>query len=179
MAAEVCLPDPTGLSWLCMATPRALILTVLCLFSSALAQGGGDTVQFLENLVVEQDVTLGDAVCIFCSVDVRGDLQGDAVAVFGSVEVSGSVGGDVVSVGGGIELDSSAEISGDCVAAGGRVEADPGARVGGDSVSTIPIAWFFIGGLLFLLFLVGLMAAALIGLVLLLRRHAGTRDPAV
>lgn len=139
---------------------------VLGLFSGPVpAQTGGERVQFLEDLYVEEGEELSEAVCIGCSIRIRGAVFGDAVAVFGSIHIDGgSVGGDAVSVlGREIELTSGAEVSGDCVAVGGQVQRHPRARIGGDVVSIPGLGWIFAG----LLFGLALFLAVLIGVVVL------------
>lgn len=78
--------------------------------------GREDKVQFLGNIVVGPDETVGDAVAIGGSITVRGRVTGDAVAVGGSVRIM-----------------PGGHVSGDVVAVGGTVTKEPGAIVGGDT----------------------------------------------
>ena len=121
----------------------------ILLIPPAWGQGGQDRVSFGQDIVVEQGESVGDAVCIGCSIRVEGTVTGDAVAVGGGITVSGRVKGDAVTVGG--ETTVSGRVAGDVVAVGGRIrlkgavdgdvvamagaiELGPGAAVGGDAV---------------------------------------------
>jgi len=70
-------------------------------------------------------------------------VEGDAVAVFGSVTVRGQVAGNVVSVFGNVNIEPGASVDGDAVAVGGVVRQPPGATINGQSVSLglLPTAW--------------------------------------
>ena len=70
-------------------------------------------------------------------------VDGDAVAVFGSVEVDGEVTGDVVSVFGSVTLKSGAKVGGDCVSIGGIIHQAEGVTINGESVQLgfSPWAW--------------------------------------
>ncbi len=139
------------------------LLLLLSLPTQVQAQGSDERVQFGQDIVIEADETVGDAVCIFCSIRVRGTARGDAVAVFGSLEIDGSVEGDAVAVGGNVRLGSGAEVGKVAVSVGGRLERDPQARVGGEATSTPGLA-VGLGGL----FLFGLLVCGMINLVLVL-----------
>lgn len=94
---------------------------------------GDDRVSFGRSIEIGPEETTGDAVCIGCSITVRGDVSGDAVAVGGSVHVEGSghVHGNAVGVGGKVRLDAGATVEGDAVAVGGTVQVEEGATVEG------------------------------------------------
>jgi hypothetical protein len=83
----------------------------------------------------------GDRVRIFGDVTVRQgeEVTGQAVAVFGSVHVDGQVGDQVVAVLGSVDLGDNAVVRGDVVSVGGRVRQAPGARIGG-GVTEISLA---------------------------------------
>jgi len=116
----------------------AMLLSLLFLTalvpSVALANDGGDRVQFFQNITVGPDDRVGDVVCLFCSIRMAGSC-GDAVAIFGSIIVDGPASGDVVSVGGGIKLGEDANVSGDAVAIGQGLYRHPEAVVKGQTVS--------------------------------------------
>jgi hypothetical protein len=73
----------------------------------------------------------GERVRIGGDLVVREDerVDEDAVAVFGSVTVNGEVAGDVVAVGGGVRLGPRAVVHGEVTSVGGRIDADPEARI--------------------------------------------------
>lgn len=79
----------------------------------------------------------------------EGETVGDAVAVGGSVEVRGKV-HDAVAVGGDVHVSKSGEVRGDAVTVGGRLNVEPGGTVAGDRVEVGPgmIPKRLLGGLL-------------------------------
>ena len=109
------------------------LVASLLLLAPAWASGAQDRVSFGDDILVERGETVGDAVCIGCSIRVDGVATGDAVSIGGRASVSGRVGGDLVAVGGSIDLTGVAD--GDVVAVGGGVEMGPGAAIGGDTVT--------------------------------------------
>ncbi|MFQ5663036.1 MAG: hypothetical protein ACE5HL_04320 [Terriglobia bacterium] len=127
-------------------------LLLLALPTAAGAEPSDDRVQVGQDIVVEADEVVTDAVCIGCSIRVRGRVSADAVAIGGSIKIGGSVGADAVAIGGGVEINGSvgtdavavggdvrlgpeARVGGDVLAAGGEVKRDPRARIGGEVVS--------------------------------------------
>ncbi len=58
-----------------------------------------------------------------------------AVATGGSLEVRGHVRGDAVAIGGKVTLRPSARVDGDAVSVGGQVNVEPGAKLHGDRIS--------------------------------------------
>jgi hypothetical protein len=89
--------------------------------------------------------TYGERVRVFGDVTVARDEQvAEAVAVFGSVKVDGEVRQEVVSVFGSVELGPEAVVNGDVVAVGGRVHKAEGARTRG-SVTEVSLAEISLG----------------------------------
>ena len=82
-----------------------------------------------------------ERVRIFGDVIVNEDeaINGQAVAVFGSVRVDGEVGQEAVAVLGSVNLGPKALVRGDVVSVGGRVRRAEGARVEG-SVTEVSFA---------------------------------------
>ncbi len=80
-----------------------------------------DRESYFRSIVVERGNTLGNVVCIFCSVTVLGTVKGDVAAIWGSAVVEGVVEGDVAAVGGSIRATAGSRIDGDAAAVGGRV----------------------------------------------------------
>ncbi|MFQ5818320.1 MAG: hypothetical protein ACE5H2_10270 [Terriglobia bacterium] len=152
-----------------------LLALLLLLPAAALAQEGDERVQFGRNIVIAADETVGDVVCIFCSIRVRGTARGDAVAVGGSIAIDGRVGGDAVAVGGSVRLTPSAEVGHDAVAVGGRVDRDPQARVGGEVTTVGGLPMIGVGSLL----LFGFLFCAAINLVLALLAYLIAGAPRV
>jgi ubiquinone/menaquinone biosynthesis C-methylase UbiE len=87
-----------------------------------------DRVVFLRTLTVGDGETVRDAVCILCSVVVRGTVERDAVAVWGGIDVEahGRVGADAVAAGGGLRVAPGGHVGKEPVAVGGPVEVASG-----------------------------------------------------
>ncbi len=134
--------------------PVCTLLFVLLACSSLFAKDD-DRVAVGKSITVEQDESVGDLVCIGCSIHMAGEC-GDAVAIGGSIHVDGDVRGDAVAVFGSLRLNEDASVAGDVVAVGGRVYRHPNATVKGEvsSRSGIPI-------------LIGLVVVPLLPLILI------------
>jgi hypothetical protein len=67
-----------------------------------------------------------DATCLFCSVQVEGELTGRVFVLFGNLSVSGQVEHSATVIWGNVVVDSQAKIGGDTVIVGGNAvyEAD-------------------------------------------------------
>jgi len=132
---------------------RVLLSCVLALFamvpSLLMAKGNGeDRVHFFQDITVNADESVGDVVCIGCSIRMSGS-SGDMVAIFGSILVDGTVKGDAVAVGGGIKLGEDAQVMGDTVGLGNGIARHPNAVVKGEVVSQAgPLIFIglFLGG---------------------------------
>ncbi|HSM13294.1 MAG TPA: hypothetical protein VLA66_04440 [Thermoanaerobaculia bacterium] len=94
-----------------------------------------DRVSVGRSIRIDEDETVGAAVCVGCSVTVDGVVLEDAVAVGGSVRVSGRVEGQAVAVGGSVGVADGAEVGDDAVAIGGAVEVEEGGHTGGQRTS--------------------------------------------
>ena len=110
-----------------------VLMTLVVLPTLAVAQGG-ERVHFFQNITVNSDETVGDVVCIGCSIHMSG-TSGDTVAILGSIVIDGMVTGDAVAVGGGIKLGEDAQVKGDTVGLGGGVARHPNAVAKGEIVS--------------------------------------------
>lgn len=123
--------------------PRRLSLCTLLfvlLACSALFAKDADRIAVGQSITVGQDESVGDIVCVGCSIQMAGSC-GDIVAVGGSIEVDGDVSGDAVAIFGSLRLNEDASVGGDAVTIGGRVLRHPNATVKGEisSRSGIPI----------------------------------------
>ncbi len=101
----------------------------------------GDRTLYLWPMTIEKGAITDDAVCIGCSLTVRGHVTGDAVALWGEVEVSpgGVVDGDVTAVLGGVRLGHGARVDGDVDSVGVIVTFDPTSKVGGHKNSDLDL----------------------------------------
>lgn len=133
-----------------------------------------DRVVFGQDLRIDEDqIVAGDAVAIFGSVHVAGQVNGDVVSIGGEVTLAEDavVRGDCVAVGGGaIRAADGSQIHGEAVAVGGRILEDPGAhiarRVAMSFVPAMPAGpmHFFRGG--WWIFFAHLIFVGLIGFAL-------------
>ncbi len=106
-----------------------------------------------ESIHVGPDETLGEAMCVACSIRVdgvvtngvfvvlgtlenRGSIEGDAIVIGGPLESSGSVLGKSVVVGGNLRL--LADVGGDAITVLGSLEAmSPDVSIGGNAVTIL------------------------------------------
>ena len=66
----------------------ALLLFSALLLASTPAHADKDAVQFGSNIVVPEGQSVHDAVCFFCSVNAKGDIDHDVVVFFGNVHIA-------------------------------------------------------------------------------------------
>jgi uncharacterized RDD family membrane protein YckC len=116
---------------------------------AAAPRTGNEQVVFLQDILVEKDESVDQAVSIcgnttvdgkagdqavsICgSTTVNGTVGGQAVSVIGSTTVNGSVGDQVVAVGGDVVVNG--HVGGQIVAVGGNVKLGPDAVVNGEVV---------------------------------------------
>jgi hypothetical protein len=104
-----------------LLTRATRILTLaLLLASAAHAQSRGNRVYFGQDIFVASGQQVHNAVCVFCSVQVEGDLTGRALVLFGSLNVTGHVDHNATVIGGNAVIDSQARIGGDAIVLGGN-----------------------------------------------------------
>jgi hypothetical protein len=98
-----------------------LLLTV-----GALGQAPGNRSYVGEDIFVAAGQQVHNATCLFCSVQVEGDVTGHVFVLFGSVNVSGQVQKSTTVIWGNAVVDAQARIGGDTTVLGGNAvyEAD-------------------------------------------------------
>jgi hypothetical protein len=103
----------------------SLVLPLL-LAAAALGQAPGSRAYVGQDIFVAAGQQVHNATCLFCSVQVEGELTGRVFVLFGSVNVSGQVRRGATVIGGNAVVDSQARIGGDTVVLGGNAvyEAD-------------------------------------------------------
>jgi hypothetical protein len=112
-----------------------IVLLTTCAFKFDI--NNGDSLTIFDNQVIpEEDIVSGDAICVFGNLEIKGDVRGDVAAVFGNVDVYGNVNGDVVAVFGNVNVHKSAVIGGDTVGVFGKVDKDPDAIIRGETADT-------------------------------------------
>jgi hypothetical protein len=92
-----------------------LLLTV-----GALGQAPGNRTYVGQDIFVAAGQQVHNATCLFCSVQVEGDLTGHVFVLFGSLNVSGQVRRSATVIWGNAVVDSQARIGGDTVVLGGN-----------------------------------------------------------
>ena len=144
-------------------------LVVISLLSAATlsraddkSSGGNDVVRFGKSIEVGPEESVGDAVCIGCSIHIVGTASGDLVAIGGAISVEGTVRGDAVVVGGNLRMGPNALIHGDVNVTGGNLQRAPGSTVEGE-VSNVA-KFHGLSGMLWILF-VPLIATLVCGVV--------------
>jgi hypothetical protein len=103
----------------------SLVLPLL-LAAGALGQSSGNRTYVGQDIFVAAGQQVHNATCLFCSVQVEGDLTGHVFVLFGSLNVSGQVRHDATVIVGNAVVDSQARIGGDTLVLGGNAvyEAD-------------------------------------------------------
>jgi len=98
----------------------------LLLAAGALGQSPGNRTYVGQDIFVAAGQQVHNATCLFCSVQVEGDLTGHVFVLFGSLNVSGQVRRNATVIWGNAVVDSQARIGGDTVVLGGNAvyEAD-------------------------------------------------------
>jgi NDP-sugar pyrophosphorylase family protein len=102
---------------------RALGLTLVLLGFAAVAtaqQQPGNRTYIGQDIYIAVGQQVHNAVCVFCSVQVEGNVTGHAVVLFGNLSVSGWVRHSAAIVGGNAVIDSQALIGGNTVVLGGN-----------------------------------------------------------
>ena len=72
-------------------------LALLVLAAGVPARAAKDVVHFGSSIDVGPGESIHDAVCFFCSVNVKGTVRGDMVVFFGDVRIDGHAEHDVVN----------------------------------------------------------------------------------
>ena len=140
--------------------PLMTAVALAVLSSLALAQKNADRVQVGRDLVVQPAEKVGSAVCVACSIYVRGQVAGDAVSVAGRIvlEQGAQVAGDVTGVLGDVRLQSGTQVAGDVVVVAGMVRRDSQSQVAGDVTALGGSGWMLLVLLFPILFLGGVVA---------------------
>ena len=110
------------------------LLMVLIAMAATPARATQDIVEFGSNITVGPNETTHDAVCFFCSVNVKGTVTGDIVVFFGNVHIEGQTHHDVVNFFGHVDVADNSSIGHDMVNFFGRVRLGQNASIGKDAV---------------------------------------------
>jgi predicted acyltransferase (DUF342 family) len=112
----------------------AFLLASALLLAAKPARAEKDAVQFGSNINVAEGHTLHDAVCFFCSVNAKGDIDHDVVVFFGNVHIAHQSNHDVVVFFGTVRAEDNAVIGHDLVNFFGSTHLGENVSVGGDAV---------------------------------------------
>ena len=110
------------------------LLASALLLAAAPARADKDIVQFGSNINVAEGHSIHDAVCFFCSVNAKGDIDHDVVVFFGNVRIAHQSRHDVVVFFGSIRAEDDAAIGHDMVNFFGSTHLGENVSVGGDAV---------------------------------------------
>ncbi len=86
-----------------------------------------------EDIFVAAGQQVHNATCLFCSVQVEGDVTGRVLVLFGSVNVSGRVERSTTVIWGNAVVDSGARIGGDTVVLGGNAVYETDESISGSA----------------------------------------------
>lgn len=98
---------------------RSIGLTLL-LIPAALLQTPGNRTYIGQDIFVAAGQQVHNATCLFCSVQVEGELSGRAVVLFGNLNVSGQIRRAATVIGGNAVVDAGARVGGNTVVLGGN-----------------------------------------------------------
>lgn len=111
-----------------------LLLASALLLAATPARAEKDAVQFGSNINVAEGHSIHDAVCFFCSVNAKGDIDHDVVVFFGNVHIAHQSRHDVVVFFGSVRAEDDAAIGHDLVNFFGATHLGENVSVGGDAV---------------------------------------------
>jgi hypothetical protein len=98
------------------------------------ARAAQDIVELGSDIDVPAADTIHDAVCFFCSVNVKGTVDGDIVVFFGNVRIEGRANHDIVNFFGNVTAGNDTAIGHDLVNFFGGVRLGENVTVGQDTV---------------------------------------------
>jgi hypothetical protein len=110
------------------------IATAVLALAPHSAHASRDAVQFFSNIDVPAGSSVHDAVCFFCSVHARGNIDHDTVVFFGNVDIASRANHDIVNFFGSVHADDDASIGHDLVSIFGSVHLGSNVSVGNDMV---------------------------------------------
>jgi hypothetical protein len=115
---------------------RLLGLVLSVLFSTMVAQAQShphSRTYFNQDIFVAQGQQIQNATCVFCSVQVEGDVTGRVLVLFGNLNVSGRVRGGATVMGGNAVIDSLAQIGGNALVIGGNAVYETEESIAGNA----------------------------------------------
>ena len=86
-----------------------------------------------QDIYVAPGQQIHNATCLFCSVQIEGDLSGHAFVLFGNLTVVGRVIGGVTVIGGNAVIDGQARVGGTTAVLGGNAVYESDESLSGDA----------------------------------------------
>jgi hypothetical protein len=120
-------------------TLRALGLSLALLGSAGFAsvataqQQPGNRTYIGQDIYIASGQQVNNATCLFCSVQVEGNLTGHVFVLFGNLTVSGLVRSNATVVGGNAVIDSQARIGGNTFVLGGNAVYETDDSIAGNA----------------------------------------------
>jgi len=113
---------------------RSLGVALVILLSAAMARAqGGSRTYFNQDIFIAQGQQVHNATCIFCSVQVEGELSGNVLVLFGNLNVTGRVNGRATVIGGNAVIDSVARLGGNALIIGGNAVYETDESISGNA----------------------------------------------
>lgn len=113
----------------------ALLLGPLTVSAHAASHDGGqDRVGIFTTINIAEDRPAGDVACMFCTVNLEGDVHGDVAVLFGTVNggADRTISGDVAILFSTLRLGADSRINGDLATAFSTVDLPSSTSVRGD-----------------------------------------------
>lgn len=100
---------------------------------TARAQNHGSRTYFNQDIFVAQGQRIDNAICLFCSVQIEGDVGGRVLVLFGNLNVTGRIAGSAAVIGGNTVIDSQARINGSALVVGGNAVYETDDSISGNA----------------------------------------------
>ena len=107
---------------------------MLFLVLAGLSHSAGNRTYMGQDVFVAAGQQVHHAICVFCSVQVEGEVTGRVVVLFGSLNVSGQVLGGAAVIGGNAVVDSQARVGGDVLVLDGNAVYETDEALSGNVV---------------------------------------------
>jgi hypothetical protein len=98
-----------------------------------MAQAPGNRTYIGQDIYVASGQEVHNVTCLFCSVQVEGEVTGRATVLFGNLSVSGWVRHNATILGGNAVVDSQARIGGNTVVLGGNAVYETDESISGNA----------------------------------------------
>jgi hypothetical protein len=112
---------------------RGFLLSVMGMLTAGALAQAPNRAYMGEDIFVAAGQQIHNATCVFCSVQVEGDVTGRVLVLFGSVNVSGRVERSTTVIGGNAVVDSAARIGGDTVVLAGNAVYETDESISGSA----------------------------------------------